>query len=130
MYRYHLEQKISALAADQVFVFASNLAGEHWGGAAKTAAAHFGAMQGVGRGWSGQSFAIPTQNEHHQVMPLSQIAYYVDDFKIYTSNHPRLTYFVTAIGCGASGFAIRDIAPLFKGISHNVILPKRFAEYL
>lgn len=130
MYNYHNETMITQLLENQVFVFGSNLAGLHRGGAAKVAKDHFGALQGVGRGWSGQSFAIPTLNEHFQPMPLSQIAHYIDDFKIYTKNHPQQTYFITSIGCGGAGYQPQDIAPLFAGISDNVILPIRFRDYL
>lgn len=130
MYNYHTEAIVTRLPEDQVFVFGSNLAGLHRGGAAKTAKENFGALQGVGRGWSGQSFAIPTLNEHFQPMPLSQIEYYLQDFKLYTRNHPKITYFITAIGCGGAGYHPKDIAPLFKDISDNVILPIRFQQYL
>ncbi|OUY07532.1 hypothetical protein CAP51_07220 [Acinetobacter populi] len=129
-YLFHNETITEQLPEHQIFVFGSNLAGNHWKGAAKTAKEKFGAMQGVGRGWSGQSFAIPTQNEHLQAMPIHQIAHYIDDFKVYTQNHPKLTYFITAIGCGSTGFPVGDIAPLFKGISQNVILPLRFKPYI
>lgn len=130
MYNYHNETMITQLTENQVFVFGSNLAGLHRGGAAKIAKDRFGALQGIGRGWSGQSFAIPTLNEHFQPMPLSQIAHYIDDFKIYTNNHPQQTYFVTSVGCGGAGYQPKDIAPLFKGISNNVILPIRFKNFV
>ncbi|WP_204348124.1 A1S_2505 family phage non-structural protein, partial [Stenotrophomonas maltophilia] len=82
------------------------------------------AVEGVGRGWAGQSFAIPTLNEHIQQMPLSQIEHYVEDFKVYAKNHPKMKYFVTALGCGIAGYKVSEIAPLFKGIHHNVIFPE------
>lgn len=129
-YPYHNETIIQTLPENQVFVFGSNLAGNHHKGAAKIAYDYFGAMMGSGRGWAGQSFAIPTQNEHLQAMPIHQVEHYIHDFKIYTQNHPKFTYFVTAIGCGSTGFAVQDIAPLFKGISDNVILPIRFKPFL
>ena len=130
MYRYHTETAITQLPENQVFVFGSNLAGLHRGGAARTAKDFFGALQGVGRGWSGQSFAIPTLNEHFQPMPLSQIQHYIDDFKIYTQNHPKFTYFVTSVGCGGAGYRPNDIAPFFRGISDNVILPISFKTFI
>ncbi|WP_296280119.1 hypothetical protein [uncultured Acinetobacter sp.] len=129
-YQYHDESIIKSLAEDTVFVFGSNMAGTHQGGAAKTAHLHFGAMKGVGRGWSGQSFAIPTMNEHLQQMPLSQIQHYIDDFKIYTKNHPKLKYFITSVGCGVAGYKVEEIAPMFKGISHNVIFPQSFRPFV
>lgn len=129
-YHYHDENIIKALAEDTVFVFGSNLAGQHTEGAAKTALDHFGAVKNVGRGWSGQSFAIPTMNEHLQQMPLSQIQHYIDDFKIYTKNHPKTKYFITSIGCGTAGYKVEEIAPMFKGISHNVIFPISFRPFV
>lgn len=129
-YQYHDESIIKSLTEDTVFVFGSNMAGTHAGGAAKIAHLHFGAMIGVGRGWSGQSYAIPTMNEHLQQMPLSQIANYIEDFKIYTKNHPKTKYFITAIGCGVAGYKVEEIAPMFKGISRNVIFPISFRPFV
>ena len=63
-YHYHDETIVKSLPEDTVFVFGSNMAGTHAGGAAKIALLHFGAMKGAGRGWAGQSYAIPTMNEH------------------------------------------------------------------
>lgn len=129
-YQYHNESIVKELADHTIFVFGSNMTGQHADGAAKTALEHFGAMKGVGRGWSGQSYAIPTMNEHLQQMPLSQIQHYIDDFKIYTKNHPRNQYFITALGCGIAGYKVEEIAPMFKGISHNVILPHSFRPFV
>ena len=129
-YQYHDESIIKSLAEDTVFVFGSNLAGTHAGGAAKTALLHFGAVKGAGRGWSGQSYAIPTMNEHLQQMPLSQIQHYIEDFKIYTKNHPKIKYFVTSVGCGVAGYKVEEIAPMFKGISKNVIFPASFRPFV
>ena len=68
-YQYHDETIVTELPEDTIFVFGSNLAGQHDSGAARVAAQHFAAVKGVGRGWAGQSFAIPTLNEHLQQMP-------------------------------------------------------------
>lgn len=62
-YQYHDETIITELPKDTVFVFGSNLAGIHDTGAARIAAQHFAAVKGVGRGWAGQSFAIPTDRK-------------------------------------------------------------------
>lgn len=129
-YQYHDESMVTTLPENTIFVFGSNLAGLHQGGAAKTALKYFGAFWGSGRGWSGQSYAIPTMNEHAQSLPLSQIKHYVDDFKIYTANHPKNMYFVTPIGCGIAGYQIAEIAPLFSGISNNVIFPQSFQAFI
>lgn len=129
-YQYHDESIVTELPEDTVFVFGSNMAGQHGSGAARVASQHFGAVEGVGRGWAGQSFAIPTLNEHIQQMPLSQIEHYVEDFKVYAKNHPKMKYFVTALGCGIAGYKVSEIAPLFKGIHHNVIFLNRLNRML
>lgn len=41
-----------------------------------------------------------------------------------------MKYFVTALGCGIAGYKVSEIAPLFKGIHHNVIFPESFKPYV
>ncbi len=53
-------ENITSLDEDEVFVFGSNLAGMHAGGAARVAYERFGAVMGQGVGMQGQSYAIPT----------------------------------------------------------------------
>ena len=50
---------IKELAPDEIFVFGSNLAGHHGGGAARVALDRFGAQWGQGEGTQGQSTASP-----------------------------------------------------------------------
>jgi len=47
---------------EPVFVFGSNLAGRHGKGAALFAVRHRGAVYGVGEGFRGNSYAIPTKD--------------------------------------------------------------------
>lgn len=44
----HTPEDITSLEPHEIFVFGSNLAGRHAGGAAKTAVDLFGAVEGVG----------------------------------------------------------------------------------
>ena len=53
-------ERISNLRPGEIFVFGSNLAGMHGGGAARIAVDRFGAIMGQGVGLQGQSYAIPT----------------------------------------------------------------------
>jgi hypothetical protein len=96
-----------------IFVFGSNLAGIHGGGAAKYAHQQLGAVWGVGSGPSGQTYALPTKNEHIETRSFSEIAASVGAFKRYAAKHPEDTFQVTRIGCGLAGFADSQIAPLF-----------------
>ena len=118
---------ITELKADEVFVFGSNLAGMHGGGAAYVAFRKFGAVMGCGVGLQGQSYAIPTmQGGVETIKP------YVDEFISFAKEHPELFFFVTRIGCGIAGFCDRDIAPLFSDAVglENVCLPETFVEVL
>lgn len=118
---------ITQLKADEVFVFGSNLAGMHGGGAAYVAIKKFGAVMGCGVGLRGQSYAIPTmQGGVETIKP------YVDEFITFASAHPELFFYVTRIGCGIAGFRDKEIAPLFaKAVGlENVCLPKSFANNL
>ncbi|MDE6377500.1 MAG: hypothetical protein K2K72_02015, partial [Duncaniella sp.] len=51
---------ILTLGRNDIFVFGSNLAGLHGGGAARIAFNRFGAVWGQGEGLQGNSYAIPT----------------------------------------------------------------------
>ena len=118
---------IDDLQENQVFVFGSNLAGMHGGGAAHVARLRFGAVMGKGFGMQGRSYAIPTmQGGTETIRP------YVNDFIAYAKEHPELTFLVTPIGCGIAGFEPEDIAPLFEEASNveNIWLPKSFWEVL
>lgn len=81
---------ISQLKPNEIFVFGSNLAGMHGGGAARAARLCFGAKMGVGVGPQGQSYTIPTmQGGPETIQP------YVDGFIAYARQHPEQTFLVT-----------------------------------
>lgn len=52
---------------DAIFVFGSNLAGRHGKGAALIARQRFGAVYGVGEGFTGNAYAIPTKDQNLRV---------------------------------------------------------------
>ena len=118
---------IDSLKENEIFVFGSNLAGMHGGGAARIARLHFGAVMGKGVGLQGQSYAIPTmQGGVETIRP------YVDRFIAYAKRHPEKHFLVTPIGCGIAGFEAEDIAPLFESAKRmkNISLPESFWEVI
>ena len=118
---------IDSLKENEIFVFGSNLAGMHGGGAARIARLHFGAVMGKGVGLQGQSYAIPTmQGGVETIRP------YVEEFIIFAHQHPELHFLVTPIGCGIAGFEAEDIAPLFEKAKEmkNISLPESFWEVI
>ena len=123
--REYTSERISELRENEIFVFGSNLAGAHGGGAAWLAYRRFGAVWGEGVGLHGRTYAIPTmQGGVDTVKP------YVDDFILFSKEHKELTFLVTRIGCGIAGFRDEEIAPLFREAIcvENIILPKEFVE--
>ena len=113
-------EHIRSLKPNEVFVFGSNLAGAHAGGAAHAALTHFGAIWGQGVGRQGQSYAIPTmQGGVETIRP------FVDEFIEYARQHPDDRFLVTRIGCGIAGFTDEEIAPLFREAVdvENICLP-------
>jgi hypothetical protein len=123
----YTSERINSLKPDEVFVFGSNLAGMHGGGAARVAVDKFGAIWGQGVGLQGQSYAIPTMQGG-----IETIKPYVDDFIEFAKAHADKIFLVTRIGCGIAGFRDEQIAPLFKEALplENVILPRSFVSVL
>ena len=111
---------ITSLKPNEIFVFGSNLAGAHGGGAAYTAYRKFGAIWGQGVGLQGQSYAIPTMQGG-----VDTIRPYVDEFIAFANVHPELTFLVTRVGCGIAGFTNEEISPLFSEAHAvpNIVLP-------
>ena len=99
---------ITELSRCERFVFGSNLAGHHGGGAARIAYEKFGAEWGNGVGPQGQSYAIPTMQG-----PVETIKPYADEFIEYAKGHPMERFLLTRVGCGIAGFTDKEIAPLF-----------------
>lgn len=116
-------ERITELSMCEVFVFGSNLKGQHNGGAARMAYNRFGAELGVGVGPTGKCYAIPTMHGG-----VKDIKPYVDDFVGYVRSHPDNRFLVTRIGCGIAGFSDKEMAPLFAELrdAPNVCLPKKW----
>ena len=110
-----------------MFVFGSNLAGMHGGGAARAALDRFGAVWGQGVGLQGQSYGIPTMHGD-----LDAIRPYVDEFIEFAKGRPDLKFLVTRIGCGIAGFRDEEMAPLFRAALEvdNIYLPASFHRVL
>ena len=125
--RQYTPERITSLAENEIFVFGSNLAGFHGGGAARLAYERLGAVWGKGVGLYGQTYAIPTmQGGVETIKP------YVDEFIGFAREHKELVFLVTRIGCGIAGFRDEEIAPLFREAidDENIILPETFMEVM
>ncbi|MGP1501884.1 MAG: A1S_2505 family phage non-structural protein, partial [Bergeyella cardium] len=126
--RQFTPENIENLPEREIFVFGSNLNGNHAGGAAKTALEKFRAIQGQAEGLQGQSYALPTLDENMSKLSLEVISKNIDTLYQFAKSRPDLTFWVTKIGCGIAGFDEQEIARLFKKkeTPFNVFLPKEF----
>ena len=120
-----IDDYITELKQDEIFVFGSNLQGQHGGGAAKFAYKKLGAIWGQGVGLQGNSYGIPTMHGG-----VDAIKPYVDEFIEFAKKNKDLKFLVTPVGCGIAGFTPEEIAPLFKECIdlENVWLPKSFVD--
>ena len=123
-------ENITELAPNEVFVFGSNMNGNHAGGAARVAVEKFGAIMGQAEGQQGQSYAIPTLDKNMDKVSISELEESIHRFSLYAEEHPEQTFYVTKIGCGIAGFAIDDLVAIFKKrtFGSNVILPREFSR--
>ena len=114
----------------RIFVFGSNLAGLHDGGAAHFALKERGAIYGQAIGLQGQSYAIPTLDGDFDQLRLEDIARHVRDFLAFAYGRPELRFQVTPIGTGLAGFTHEQIAPLFKGAPANCDMPVEWKDLI
>lgn len=116
--------QITSLAPGEVFVFGSNAAGAHGGGAARFAHDRFGAVWGQSEGLQGRSYGIDT---------MSGLAVFQDQaarFLAFAADHPELRFLVTEVGCGIAGYRPQQVAGFFAGAGDDVVLPESFRALL
>lgn len=118
--------------ASWIWVFGSNLAGRHGKGAARVAHVNFQARYGVGRGRTGNAYAVPTKDKHMNVLPLDEIKASVDRFIEYVELNPRLQFYMTRVACGLAGYTDAEIAPMFAPLAGRtgISWPEDWRPYL
>lgn len=126
--------RITSLPSNHIFVFGSNRAGQHLGGAAADAYHYFGAQMGVGIGMTGRSYAIPTLTKNMTKMRGPDLISHIHGFMLYAQQHPKLTFVLTPIGTGIAGWSVDLIADMFwveQWSLHlgNVVFPPEFTQY-
>lgn len=117
---------INELKDNEIFVFGSNLAGNHAGGAAKQAHDQFGAEMGVGEGMTGQCYAFPTLTETFSPRTLGDLEASRDKFyEVYTAL-PNKMFLMTAVGTGIAGYPKEVMKYIFLSPPVNVVLPEEW----
>lgn len=101
----------------EIFVFGSNLSGNHGAGAAKFAIENHGAIWGEGIGLVGNSYAIPTMHG------LEVLGRHANVFVDFAAHHPTLKFNLTRIGTGIAGYDWdKKIRPMFPALMPTNIL--------
>ena len=118
---------VSDLKPNEIFVFGSNINGQHCCGAAGYAKTSFGAIMGKAEGIQGQSYAIPSVGNS-----LADLKKCIERFTEYAVQHPEKKFLLSAIGCGHAGYFPNQIAPLFKQAYEfgNVYVPASFLPFI
>ena len=120
--------KITELTKDEIFVFGSNLNGNHSGGAAKLALDKFGAIRGQGEGLQGQSYAFPTLGKNMRKLKEWRLKKAIQNLIDRANQNTTKVFLVTKVGCGIAGFKEDYIKGLFAEfkpkLSANIVLPK------
>lgn len=105
---------IEELKPNQIFVFGSNIHGNHAGGAARQAEKSFGAVYGIGVGLQGQSYAIPTMGNYNIM------EFYCHQFIDFAKHYPEYEFLLTPIGTGIAGYSYEAIEEIFKDLPPNI----------
>ena len=139
--RRYTPENIEHLGPKEIFVFGSNIQGEHIGGAARTAYVKFGAVWGVGEGLQGKSYALPTLDLETGTGVSTEVLQ-SGFVKLLTTaqTFPEYTFWVTKVGCGIAHRSIQEVRDAFWRAAYlvnpddeyicpdNVILPREFWE--
>jgi len=117
---------IESLQPNEIFVFGSNLAGNHAGGAARQAMESFGAIYGMGEGLTGDCYAFPTLDQNFERLPYEVLVQSRDVFYRCANAHPHLEFKMTAVGTGIAGYSEETMKSLFKSPPVNVAPPEEW----
>ena len=137
---------IEDLHPSEVFVFGSNAAGQHYGGAANLAFNRFGAQWGVGEGLRGNSYALPTLNRYMKQVSAGAFRYSLKEFLRIVECNPDYVFLLTKVGCGIAGWDVETVARMFWEVAmefyegkwypyvgslpENLVIPEEFHNYM
>lgn len=85
----------------------------------------YGIAQGYQEGRSGRSYAVVTIRRAGELRstPLAEIAAQIEDLARFARALPRLTFLVTPLGEGYSGYTRHEMQEVWRGVHERVGLP-------
>lgn len=114
---------IGKLEKNQLFVFGSNIAGMHAGGAARQAKEMFGAEEGIGEGMTGSCYAFPTLGRELSRRSHADLELSVAKLYLCCLDNPDKEFLLTRVGCGIAGYGESYMMGMFGDPPENLILP-------
>jgi len=119
----HTSERIERLGSNQIFIFGSNILGNHFGGAAKQAYDLFSAEWGVGEGMTGQCYAFPTLDQNMEKRSEGELQNSIEELYFRASLFPEKEFLLTKVGCGIAGYDEEYMKQLFRDSPENIIKP-------
>lgn len=126
---------IVTLPENGIFVFESRLNGEHLSGAALKAHQSFGAQMRVGRGRTGDCYALPVKRTRNVYLHPFEVEHEVMWFLEYVTSHPELDFYISSMGTKLRGLTTEAMANMFYIVAvfpeyyQNLHVPKSFVEH-
>jgi hypothetical protein len=114
----------------RILIFGSNTQGRHGKGVALVAVRKYGAIYGQAKGLQGRSYGIVTKElrREHRSISLRDIEKQLPALFDLAETKPHWEFILTPIGCGLAGFTPAEVAPLFKDVPENIIVPSIFSK--
>lgn len=116
-----MNNMITELKENEIFVFGSNKLGHHAGGAARLAYEEFGAVWGIGYGFRGKTYAIPTLDEEMKTVSLEDIKFEINQLVWIAERMTTVTFYLTPIGTGIAGYSLEDLEGIVPELPINII---------
>jgi len=115
---------------EPVFVFGSNMLGEHVEGNAQIAARFHQAAAGHWEGRTGNAYAIPYRDRQMKLMALRDIGGHVERFKAYASAQRGQPLQVARFACEKGAYSDAEVADLFRNAPPGAALPALWQRIL
>lgn len=135
MRKIYTPENITHLGENEVFVFGSNLAGEHCCGSARFAYDNCWIRWGTGKGMDeiGMAYAFPTIDERFCLLSEENLLTSFRELLVICVEKLHKTFLLTKVGCGIAGVDYRLMRDLFRRavkefgmLPENLIYPKEF----
>ena len=119
-------ENIEELLPNHIFVFGSNILGNHAGGAARIALDKFWAIRWQWEWIQWQSYAFPTLDENMDIYSLDKILIFLRNLILTAEEYNDKTFLVTKVGCWIAWYEEEFMKAVFRHykLPDNIIKPK------